>query len=78
MLTTVKGTYDHGQIIWDEVPPVQKRTEVIVIFLENEPKAESQKAGLQDKKGARFGSPAGKVSVPSDFNEPLDDLNKHM
>ncbi len=82
MLTTVKGTYDHGQIIWDEVPPapVQKRTKVIVTFLENELSIQQEVEGADstNKTGIRFGSLAGKVSVPDNFNEPLDDLNEYM
>ena len=80
MLTAIQGTYDHGQIILDEVPAVQKRTKVIVTFLEEE-KDVAQKPRKADsliEKGVRFGSLAGKISIPADFNEPLDDLNDYM
>lgn len=72
MLTAIKGTYENGQIIWHETPPVQERTEVIVTFL-NETVPPDRRG-----KGIRFGSLAGKVSLPTDFNEPLDDLNEYM
>lgn len=80
MLTAVKGTYDHGQITLHEPPPVQDRTEVIVMFLEKEVKTsgQSQKVGSSGGNGIRFGSLAGRVSLPADFNEPLSDLNEYM
>lgn len=73
MLTTVKGTYDHGQIILHEIPSIQEGTEVLVTFLEQEPSSqkEVQADGLSGKKGIRFGSLAGKISIPENFNEPL-------
>lgn len=70
MLTTTQGTYDNGQIIWDEMPPVQKRTKVIVTFLEEKPNT-TQKPGIA-------GSLEGRGSIPADFNEPLDDLSDYM
>ena len=33
MLTTINVTFDHGQIILKEEPPVHSKTEVIVTFL---------------------------------------------
>lgn len=80
MLSAVKGTYDNGQIILHETPPVQERTEVIVMFLEDEtvPPQKPRKAGLLVTKGVQFGSLAGKISIPPDFNEPLDDLSEYM
>jgi hypothetical protein len=73
MLTAVKGTYDNGQIIWDETPPVQKRTKVIVTFLE-----ESLTARPDQKKKREGGSMRGEVWMSDGFNEPLDDLNDYM
>ncbi|UFH55024.1 hypothetical protein [Spirosoma sp. KNUC1025] len=80
MLTAIQGTYENGQIIWDETPPVQKRTKVIVTFLEDEPivDGKNRKDVPSDMQGIRFGSLAGKVSTPTDFNEPIDDLNEYM
>jgi hypothetical protein len=71
MLTTIKGYYDHGQIILEEPPPVKNKTEVMVTFLTEEPTAnESVKRKL--------GGLEGKVNLPVDFNEPLDDLKDYM
>ncbi|WP_288429716.1 hypothetical protein [uncultured Spirosoma sp.] len=73
MLTTVRGIYQNGQIILHETPSVQDGTEVFVTFL-NEVKPNEPVS----KGGVRFGSWAGKYSIPDDFNEPLDDLVDYM
>ncbi|SHN35720.1 DUF2281 domain-containing protein [Mucilaginibacter sp. OK098] len=71
MLTTIKGYYDHGQIILEEIPPVNTKTEVMVTFLsDDKKKATSAKRKL--------GGLEGKVNLPDDFNEPLDDLKDYM
>lgn len=70
MLTTIQGYYDQGRIILKENPPVTEKTEVIVTFLNNKTESENKKripGGLK-----------GKVSIPDDFNEPLDDLKEYM
>jgi len=38
MLNTIKGYYDHGQIVLEETPPVETKTEVMVTFLTGETK----------------------------------------
>ncbi len=43
MLTTIKGYYDHGQIILKENPLVTERTEVIVTFLTDKTESENKK-----------------------------------
>ncbi|WP_020605639.1 hypothetical protein [Spirosoma spitsbergense] len=78
MLTAVKGTYDHGQITLHETPPVQNRAEVIVMFLEEVADATGQPRKESGFAGIRFGSLAGRVTLPADFNEPLDDLSEYM
>lgn len=69
MLTTIKGIYDNGQIFLDENPPTKNKSKVVVTFLE-EIKPSSQKR--------RLGSLKGKIGIPDDFNEPLDDLKDYM
>ena len=71
MLTTIKGYYDHGRIVLEEIPPVETKTEVMVTFLTSETKITS------DGK-RKLGGLEGKVSIPEDFNEPLDDLKDYM
>lgn len=73
MLTAIQGTYDHGQIILDEVPSVQKRTKVIVTFLE-----EDIITTNENKRKRQGGSMQGEVWMAADFNEPLDDLKDYM
>ena len=47
MLTTIKGYYEHGQIILQELPPVTTRTEVLITFLTDEPETPAPDAGGQ-------------------------------
>jgi hypothetical protein len=70
MLTAIKGYYEKGQVILQEDAPVQSRTEVIVTFLTSE---------SDDFSGKRIpGGLKGKIAIPGDFNEPLDDLKDYM
>jgi len=71
MLTTIKGYYDHGQIVLEETPPIKSKTEVMVTFLTDiSPVNKTAKRTL--------GGLEGKVNLPDNFNEPLDDLNKYI
>lgn len=70
MLTAIKGYYDNGVIIMEEDAPVRSRTEVIITFLTGD-------NGIIT--GQRVpGALKGKVSLPDDFNEPLEDLKDYM
>ncbi|KQM77108.1 hypothetical protein ASE74_17760 [Pedobacter sp. Leaf216] len=69
MLATVKGYYEKGKITLKEKAPVQTKTEVIVTFLTDE-----QPAILKRIPGAL----KGKISIPENFNDPLDDLKEYM
>lgn len=71
MLTSVKGTYQNGQIILEEPAPTKETVPVLVTFLEKEEQVE-----VKSKKV--IGSLEGKISIPDDFNEPLDDLKEYM
>jgi hypothetical protein len=72
MLTTIKGIYDHGKITLIEEPPITAtRAEVIITFLH-----EQQNAFAKPKR--ILGGLEGKIIVPDDFNEPLDDLKDYM
>jgi len=71
MLTSVSGYYDNGKVILMEAPPINKRTEVIVTFLDKE----------LHKPTKQFRNPGGlkgKVTIPDNFNEPLDDLKDYQ
>ena len=74
MLTAVKATYDNGQIIWHEQPPVRKKGEIVVTFLDEE----SEAIPTRRNNVIRLGSMVGKISIGEDFNDPLDDLKDYM
>lgn len=70
MLTTIKGIYDDGNIILEETPHVPSKTDVIVTFLEEE--------NNPNLKKRKLGGLEGKVTLPIDFNEPLEDLKEYI
>jgi hypothetical protein len=70
MLTAIKGYYEKGQIIMNEAAPVDAKTDVIITFLTD---GDKQILGKRMPGGLK-----GKVSLPDDFNEPLDDLKDYM
>jgi hypothetical protein len=70
MLTAIKGYYDNGKIIMKEDAPVHSKTDVIITFLTED---------NENNSGKRIpGGLKGRVSIPDDFNEPLDDLKDYM
>ncbi len=69
MLTTIKGIYTDGQIVLEETPFAKDKSKVVVTFLE-EVQFTSQRRKL--------GSLKGKIGIPDNFNEPLDDLKDYM
>lgn len=71
MITAVEAIYQNGQIILQDPPAMAENTKVLVIFL---PVTETAPTG----KKIRIGSLKGKIHVPEDFNEPLDDLKDYM
>jgi len=69
MLTAVKGIFEDGKITLMENPPVNKRMEVIVTFIDEIPKPVTKRqAGIIN----------GKFEMSDDFDEPLDDLKEYM
>lgn len=70
MLTTIKGTYYNGQITLDELPSTKTKSKVVVTFLE-----EIKSSSFQKR---RLGSLKGKVGIPDNFNDPLEDLKDYM
>jgi len=71
MLTTIEGIYENGRVIFDEIPPIKNRTKIFVTFLENE-------TNPVKLKKRPFGTLKGTITVPGDFNEPLEDLKDYM
>lgn len=71
MLTTIKGIYNNGQIILEELPSTKEPVEVFVTF--------TQKIEPEPKMKMEFGFGKGMVKYMStDFNEPLEDLKDYM
>jgi len=69
MLAAIKGYYEKGKIFMKEKAPVKAKTEVIITFLTDDDNAT---AGKRIPGGLK-----GKISLPDDFNEPLDDLKAY-
>ncbi|HMR84924.1 MAG TPA: hypothetical protein PKE30_17380 [Niabella sp.] len=73
MLTTIKGVYNNGQIILEELPETDKPVEVLVTFTEKVVKKDDVETTR------KFGFGKGSLLYMSpDFNEPLDDLKDYM
>lgn len=70
MLTSVEGFYENGQVYLNEIPVVKDKIKVVVTFL--------TEIVIHSAPKRRFGSLQGKIGLPDDFNEPLDDLKDYM
>jgi len=70
MLTPIKGYYDNGKIVLSEQPFIREKTKVIITFLNEEVKTNEM---LKRK----LGTLKGKISVPDNFDEPLEDLKDY-
>ena len=71
MYATINGIFENGTLLMLETPPTVKKSKVVITFMEElEMPAKSIKRKL--------GGLEGKISIPDDFNEPLDDLNEYM
>lgn len=71
MFATIKGYYEQGQIFLKEDAPVESKTKVIITFLTEDVKSSGVNKRIP-------GGLKGKVSIPDDFNKPLDDLKDYM
>ena len=69
MSQVIKGTYENGIITLDKKPDIKQKSKVLVTFLTEE-KPENSKRKL--------GGLEGKVNLPDDFNDPLEDLKDYM
>jgi len=70
MLTPIKGYYDNGKIVLSEQPFIREKTKVIITFLNEEVKTNEM---LKRK----LGTLKGKIAVPDNFDEPLEDLKDY-
>lgn len=73
MLQTIKGYYDNGIVVLEEQPKIKNNVSVFVTFIEDNYPSQNYKTG-----GIKIGGSEGLVSIPDDFNEPLDDLKEYM
>lgn len=74
MYTAVKGTYENGVLTLEETPPTAEKSEVVVLFMNEEKPLAPEK----EAKGVRLGSLVHKgYQIPEDFNAPLDDLKDY-
>ena len=72
MLTTIKGVYEDGKITVTEKPPINEiKADVLITFLTGNLKEVSSNKRI-------LGGLEGKISVPEDFNEPLNDFKDYM
>jgi hypothetical protein len=71
MPLTINGIFENGKIILEEVPPTNKKVPVKIIF----PDFKNEVA--LKKNEIIFGSLKGKISVPDNFDDELDELNEY-
>lgn len=74
MYTAIKGIYENGKITFTEEPPIKSKAEVVITFLTGQETNEEKK----NKAKIKIGLLEGKIKLPSDFNEPLEDLKDYM
>lgn len=77
MYTSIKGIYENGELTLSEPAPNLKKVEVLVTFL-----------NVEDKPSPKRRVPGGllrlshlkdcQMSIPDDFNEPIEDLKEYM
>lgn len=75
MYTAVKGIYENGVLTFIETPPAIKKSEVVVLFMDEGKQTNPPQKG----KGITLGSLVGKgYHIPDNFNDPLEDLKDYM
>ncbi len=71
MLTTIQGMYHNGIVSFDEKPPIETTSKILITFLDNN-------KNTVIKKARKAGGLKGQIWLSDDFNEPLDDLKDYM
>ena len=72
MPVTIKGIYENGHIFLTEPAPTDKKVPVNIVFPQ-----EMDEPHALGKNEIRWGSLAGKISLPDNFNDEIDDLNEY-
>ena len=75
MSVTIKGIFENGQVKLIEPAPTEEKVPVTVTFPDEE-NIVSEKP--LKKNEIKFGSLAGKISVPENFDDELDELKEYM
>jgi hypothetical protein len=70
MPVTIKAIFEKGQIKLEEPAPTNETVQVTVTFPDTEMPLK--------KNEIKFGSLAGKISVPASFDDEMDELNEYM
>ena len=70
MSVTIKAIFENGNVRLLESPPTDKKVSVTVAFPDEKSMAPEI---LLKKNEIKFGSLAGKISVPEYFDDELDD-----
>ena len=82
MLTSIEGIYENGHIAFDELPPTQTRSRVIVTFINEVIESDNYVIGLKGekilKKPRLAGSLKGMFSMSEDFNAELDCFDEYI
>lgn len=75
-MQTIKAIYDGVNFTPMQPIPVKGNYEVFITFIE----PVTEKSALTKKKNrhAAFGCLKGKIHVPDNFNEPLEDFKEYM
>ena len=68
MTVAIQGIFQNGQVILNYQPKFKTKKKVTVLF---ESDSEINKKRI-------FGTLKGKITVPDNFNDPLDDLKEYM
>ena len=77
MYTAIKGIYENGVLTLLEPAPNEEKTEVLITFMSVE-KVKSMKKRVPGGL-LRLSHLQGKtMSIPDNFNEPLDDFKDYM
>lgn len=71
MKLTIKGIFENGKIVLDELPPSNKKMPVKIIFIDIKKEISLKKNEI------RFGSLKGRINVPDNFDNELDVLNEY-
>ena len=80
----IKAVYDGTNIMPLEPIPVKEKYNVVITFTEptknnaSTPSFEDKTTHENNNRRTAFGYLKGKIDVPDDFNEPLDDFKEYM